>query len=35
MNTWNLVLLLGVTAIWLALLSAVGWLVSAAEARSS
>jgi hypothetical protein len=35
MNTWNLVLLLGVTGIWLALISAVAWLVAAAEPRSS
>jgi hypothetical protein len=34
MDAWNLILLLSVTAIWLGMVSAVAWMVTAQE-RSS
>jgi hypothetical protein len=32
-DAWNLIMLLGVTAIWLGFVAAVAYLVSAAQAR--
>jgi hypothetical protein len=34
MDAWNLILLLGVTAIWLGMVSAIAWMVTA-QTRSS
>jgi hypothetical protein len=34
MDAWNLILLVAVSAIWLAMISAVAWLTAAARARA-
>lgn len=34
MDAWNLLLIVSVSAIWVAMLSAVVWMVAAARARA-